>query len=681
MRIVTKLGGGYLLVLAMVGLCSAAGIFGVYKLSGLLNFITGPAWDTADGAMEGSIGIEAEMLGVGQAISGQVDRAEAQALIDEGRATAEEALGRMVAAGLLADEEVTQVRTQTESYRQAQARLLTSFDRFQAADTALREHFNAFQQLMIQAEELGDSAVESLEANPDRLISWNGGLSEKWSAADGGMETQIELLTRFYNYQRLVSIMGAGAAEEGAVRQRLEEALADLSANVEEIGAHPLFRRQAVGKGAFAGQRFAEAIDSALSTHQQDFSAAVAAFEAFRENSRLYQAAAESFLSTIEAIEEAGDSKVEGQMALVERTQSTALGMMVVATLVGVVCVLALMYFVVRVIVQAVQRMSVASQQIADGDLTVHLGAMNDKATNDELVLLNQNMERMTQRLRDTIGDVASTSGVLASQAEELSAVANETREGVLEQRNRTGQVASAVTEMSASSREVAHNTESASQSASQARQLALEGQQVVEQTVRATTKLAQELADTGSVVEQLTEDSARIGTVLDVIRNIAEQTNLLALNAAIEAARAGEQGRGFAVVADEVRTLAQRTQASTQEIQTVIEGLQLRTEQAHQAMATSQEGAAASTEQAGRAGSALARITQEVEAIAEQTEQIAAAMVQQEAAAEEITRSIVDIEERADQAVSAVNQTSESSGELAAQAGSLQSLVAKFKV
>lgn len=682
MKIATKLGGGYLLVLAMVLICGGAGLYGVTKLSGLLDFITGPAWNTADGAMEGSIGIEAEMIGIGQIVSGQANEKAARGLIEEGQATAEEALGRMIAAGLLSSAEVDRVKTQKQGFRDAQSQLLLSYQSFYQADEQLRTNFDQFQELMVQAEEIGDAAVESLETYPDEPVTWNSGLGEKWSAADGGMETQIELLTRFYNYQRLVSLMDTNASsEEAKVLRKLSAALASLQEKGGEIQSHPLFNSQKVASGAFSGQSFSQAIDTALTRHQRDFIDATAKFKQFRDHNHHYQAVSEAFLGTIEEIEEAGDSKVEGQMEIVESTQTTTFVLILAALTLGVLSALAVMYFVVREIIQLIQDMSYTSQKIADGDLTVQVCKSGTRASNDELVMLNLNMAKMTEELRQTIGEVATTSGMLASQAEELSAVAGETRENVLEQQNRTGQVASAVTQMSASSKDVSQSTRAALESANQAQKLASDGRQVVDTTLGAIQSLSGEVSSTADVIGQLSDDSEKIGSVLDVIRSIADQTNLLALNAAIEAARAGEQGRGFAVVADEVRSLAQRTQESTQEIQSVIEGLQQRTQQAHQAMDSSQQRVQASTEQAAQAGEALEAITREVQSIADQSTQIAAAMDQQECAAEEITESVVDIESKAGLAVSAVNQTSESSKELAQQAGNLQALVAKFKI
>lgn len=682
MKIRKKLGGGYLLVLGMVLICSGAGFYGVNRLSNLLDFITGPAWDTADGAMEGTIGIEAEMLGISMLTSGQVDTETAQSLLDKGNEMAEEALGRMISAGLMSANEISQVKKQKQRFRQAKETLLKAYQQFSNADNKLHVHFNNFQNLMTQAEELGDTAVETLEQSPDMIITWNSGLSEKWAAADRGMESQIELLTRFYNYQRLVKLMDeTKASEEKEVIQSLNSALADLKEKVAEIQAHPLFQQKTVDAGHYQGLSFSSAIANALKTHQANFELAVATFYDFRKANVRYNTLANEFLTTIEHIEEVADGKVEAQADTISSTKSFTYTLIALAMVMGVVSAIAVFFFTVRNIVSSIVEMSAASQKIADGDLAFNISKMNSNSNNDELVMLRQNMGRMIEGLRHTISEVSITANMLSTQAEELSSVAQETTQGVLQQQAQTTAVASAVTEMSASSKEVADNTVIAKDSANQAQDEAVSGQQVVQESIEAINALSSDVSSTAEIIARLSKDSEKINGVLDVIEGIAEQTNLLALNAAIEAARAGDHGRGFAVVADEVRTLAHRTQTSTKEIQQVISGLQERTQSATLAMEESQAKAAVSTERAALAGEALQNITQEIQAIAHHNLQIADAMSQQEQTTEEINGSVVEIESHSEQTVNASNQTAESSRELAHQAANLNDVISHFKI
>jgi methyl-accepting chemotaxis protein len=261
-----------------------------------------------------------------------------------------------------------------------------------------------------------------------------------------------------------------------------------------------------------------------------------------------------------------------------------------------------------------------------------------------------------------------------------MAAVTEQTSAGVSNQKQETEMVASAITEMTATVQEVASNAEGASRAAADADNEAKEGNQVVNSTVQAITALAREIEDSSAVIEKLKGDSENIGTVLDVIKGIAEQTNLLALNAAIEAARAGEQGRGFAVVADEVRTLAQRTQQSTAEIEGLIDALQGGAEQAVSVMTQSRDRAGATVEKAQHAGQSLSSITQAVETILQMNTQIATASEEQSAVSEEIQRNVVNIQTISEETSMGAEQTSSASAELARLGEQLQALVGQFK-
>jgi methyl-accepting chemotaxis protein len=233
--------------------------------------------------------------------------------------------------------------------------------------------------------------------------------------------------------------------------------------------------------------------------------------------------------------------------------------------------------------------------------------------------------------------------------------------------------------EMTATVHEVARNTDAAAQAAEQADAQAKEGNQVVASTVQSIRQLADAVDNTAEVIQTLANHSQNIGSVLDVIKGIAEQTNLLALNAAIEAARAGEQGRGFAVVADEVRTLASRTQQSTQEIHEMIESLQAGSKNAVAAMAKGKEQAHSSVELISKAGDSLQTISQTVATIYDMNTQIAAASEQQSTVAEEINRNITNIKSSSDLTAEKSRQSEKSSGELSNVAARLQELTAQF--
>lgn len=311
------------------------------------------------------------------------------------------------------------------------------------------------------------------------------------------------------------------------------------------------------------------------------------------------------------------------------------------------------------------------------GDLTQRLAVGGGR----ELAELGSAFNGFIDKIRELVQQVAAATAQLAAAAEHLSATSTETSSQVQRQQSETDQVATAMNEMAATVQDVARSASEAARSAQQTDEEANAGRLVVQQTVDSIQVLAAEIEDAAGVIMRLSADSEEIGKVLDVIRGIAEQTNLLALNAAIEAARAGEQGRGFAVVADEVRTLASRTQASTQEIQQMIERLQGNAGSAVDAMEKGRTRARDSVAHASRAGESLHAITEAITTISDMNTQIASAAEQQSAVAEEINRNVANISSAVDETARGASQLSGSSEDLARLALELQGRVTQFRV
>jgi len=331
----------------------------------------------------------------------------------------------------------------------------------------------------------------------------------------------------------------------------------------------------------------------------------------------------------------------------------------------------------VRGISHAVEELDKACTRMAQGDLTGKVGYHGT----DELGHIADGFDRMAANFRSTLEQLASATAQLASAAEETSAVTRDTNANIRRQQTETDQVATAMNEMNATVHEVAKSASHAAEAAHAAEKETTNGKRVVGQTIEVIDSLARDVEQAAQVIRDLAKESENIGTVLDVIRGIAEQTNLLALNAAIEAARAGEQGRGFAVVADEVRTLASRTQQSTQEIQAMIERLQTGTAGAVKAMEKSQTQARAGVQQAAAAGTSLDSIATSVNTINDMNTQIASASEEQSAVAEEINKNITNISDVAVQTAAGSNQTASASEQLAKLAEELQTLVGRFRI
>ncbi|ALI06696.1 chemotaxis protein [Pseudomonas fluorescens] len=316
-------------------------------------------------------------------------------------------------------------------------------------------------------------------------------------------------------------------------------------------------------------------------------------------------------------------------------------------------------------------------ERIASGDLSQNVIVTR----RDELGVLQQGIARMGVTLRDLISGIRDGVTQIASAAEELSAVTEQTSAGVNSQKVETDQVATAMHEMTATVQEVARNAEEASQAAAAADGEARAGDKVVSEAIAQIERLASEVVRSTDAMTVLQQESDKIGSVMDVIKAVAEQTNLLALNAAIEAARAGEAGRGFAVVADEVRGLAQRTQKSTEEIEGLVAGLQNGTQQVAAVMNNSRSLTDSSVALTRKAGESLGNITRTVSNIQSMNQQIAAAAEQQSAVAEEISRSIINVRDVSEQTAAASEETAASSVELARLGNQLQMMVSHFRV
>ena len=347
--------------------------------------------------------------------------------------------------------------------------------------------------------------------------------------------------------------------------------------------------------------------------------------------------------------------------------------MMLAALGLTVILALLLTRSIVAPLTEAVR----VAEVVAGGNLTQSIEVQGS----DEPARLLSALKTMQQSLRNTIQNISDSSTQLASASEELSAVTEDSTRGLHQQNNEIEQAATAVNEMTSAVDEVARNAVSTSEASRESERTAQRGRDQVLRTVNSISSLAENVTSTASEVGDLADKIRDISKVLDVIRAIAEQTNLLALNAAIEAARAGEQGRGFAVVADEVRLLAQRTQQSTQEIEQMIGGIRQGTDHAVSAMQGSNTLAHATLELAQSAGQALDEITRSITEINERNLLIASASEEQASVTREVDRNLVNIRDLSLQSSAGANQTSASSQELSRLAIDLNGLVSKFRL
>ncbi len=524
---------------------------------------------------------------------------------------------------------------------------------------AVAEYKRAFGE-MTQATVQREDARSKLGANADNAVAKVGevesALLQGDSVAQYNAVIELSKLLQQARYQvRGYTYSGKADAEQPALTA-IDNALKNLESLPSRVPEQHIANLQ-------------QATDSLKA-----YRAAVAQFR----DSQVKNAAALANMSAQGDILIAVSKKLTESQTVVRDTDAArAKNLLLIATALAVAFGLLAAWAITRQIIIPLNQTLKVAERVAAGDLTHNLVSLR----RDELGQLQRSMQSMTQGLRELVGGISDGVTQIASAAEELSAVTEQTSAGVNNQKIETDQVATAMNEMAATVQEVARNAEEASEAAVAADQQAREGDKVVGEAIAQIERLALEVGHSTEAMGELKRESDKIGSVLDVIKSVAQQTNLLALNAAIEAARAGEAGRGFAVVADEVRSLAQRTQKSTEEIEELIVGLQNGTQQVATIMDNSRTLTDSSVELTRRAGGSLESITRTVSAIQAMNQQIAAAAEQQSAVAEEINRSVLNVRDVSDQTSAASEETAASSVELARLGNHLQMLVGRFKV
>jgi len=351
----------------------------------------------------------------------------------------------------------------------------------------------------------------------------------------------------------------------------------------------------------------------------------------------------------------------------------------VIATLVAIVAIIFLLGMLIRVLMQPLTDMGRAMQDIAqgEGDLTKRLAVHS----RDEFGLLAEAFNRFVARIHESIREVAGTARQLHDVSQLVVNASNSSMANSDEQATRTNSVAAAINELGAAAQEIARNAADASHHASDASHQAGDGRQVVEQTIAAMNQLSEKISYASTHIEALNSRTVNIGQILEVIKGISEQTNLLALNAAIEAARAGEAGRGFAVVADEVRNLAHRAQESAQQIQGMIEELQVGAREAVNTMGESQRYSLESVEIANRAGQRLASVTGRISEIDAMNQSVATATEEQTAVVDSLNMDITEINTLNQEGVENLQATLRACADLETQAGRLRHLVDSFRI
>lgn len=566
MNIKSKLNYIFIALFGVIAFVVIINLYSKHRLASTLDFITGPAWDSADGAMEGAIEIERQMLLVNKFINRGLrdeERSGLMASLSVAIATADEALQRLERTGLVRLDKLAELADAKKRFDQLRESLLKNSKAYFDSQLLLYKAFDAYERFFADLESLGDSAVDVLESEPDRMISWNSGLEERWSLADGAMEANIALLSRIYFYERMVA-----EGETDQIRAKLENSLKVLGALVDSLENNALVKKTEFNNGV--RQTYAKALIGLHQEHEQTFSSTIEKFRVFVENKSAYDAVASSLLDSLVEVEELGDAEIEKQGAVIERLNNLNNSLIILSIALALFIAFFARRLALRDIADPLTQIS-STLAGARNDLTFKL----DTHYSGEIGKLSHEINGFNHSTRQTLRSIGEKISELNEVTHLLSDLAKQNAASAGDQKHQVQGAVTSLEQLSMASNRIADGMSETRNLIFSLRERVNEGNASVEKSVSVSIEASEQLESANRAIANLQEQSHTIGSVLTVINNIAEQTNLLALNAAIEAARAGEQGRGFAVVADEVRNLAQKTQESTHSIHSTIEQLQ----------------------------------------------------------------------------------------------------------
>ncbi len=667
LRLGAKFLIGYGLIALFLLLSALAGYIGLQRLADSSRFLLGDVRDTVEGALQTGNAVREQLLRVEQLLDGDEGQLET---LQAARQATDRAYRRMIGPGLIPPERIASLQQARQDFDRALDPLLQQHRRHREAEAALRDRARKLSDLLASLNQEANRIIVERETNWDDDQPADSRQTEEWFAASAATEARLALLSLLHDLQRILS-----GADETALLPDIERNRTDLDIYIEDIGSMAVSARPAEGDGDSYRdllprqlQRLGEATEQLLVSQR-----------ALATARRDYQASARRLLQQAAASEQEAETIIERHSERSEGIRRSALLAMLLTLGAGLLLMIVLYLLGRRQIIAPIQDLSRSLEDIArgDGDLTRQLAS----GSSDEIGDVARGFNRFTARLRDTIRQLLGVIDPLRQGAGELARRSEQAGEQIQRQQQAMERVGEAMQSMDAGVQRVDQAASRAEQDMEQINERLEDSRQVIGETLGSIDGFARDIEQASRVVDGVQQESEQIGAMLDVIRGIAEQTNLLALNAAIEAARAGEQGRGFAVVADEVRGLASRTQQSTAEIQETIERLQNGVSQAARVMGTSREQARQTLSRTDEASRSLAAITASIEQLGHIIGDIASASTEQSRSARDMDEHLQSIVAVTAEGVEAQKQLGDISTQLEELARKLSQLVGQFRV
>jgi methyl-accepting chemotaxis protein len=659
-----KIGGGFVLVTLMLLLAGGVGLNGAVRLSGAVDYFANQAWSSVEGASGFTSSIQKQATILAKVTGGvaPLNNEESTALELADKNT-KASIEQLVNAGIASEDQIIKINDLYDKYIVFQNSLIQQHSVFSNKREAAFNDYLEFSEFM----KVVEFYVNNIYALP------NVETSEKFELVTYFFKTKLALQTRFYYMQRFL-----GGDNQVEMLDELEGAWEDLTDESEELADLELTDVE-IRTGEFAGNTYATLLIERIESHKIKFHELAQSYKQYQKTKLDYEFIKASTLKNVSSFVAQLGRTIDLEAEQSSKIKTQVYTMTIIAIIAGVIIAIVARVFcaitVVRPIAEAGKRMRDISS--GDGDLTLTL-PVNGR---DEIAFLGKNFNKFVEKIRTIISKTIEISEQLSVTSEKLQGLAQKTSEATSSQKDGSKQIATALCEMTASFQEVAENASNAEILTTQANDCVDSSKDSVTKNRSSIEGLSSSIVNASNVIQQLAEESVSVGSILNVIRGIAEQTNLLALNAAIEAARAGEQGRGFAVVADEVRTLAQRTQESTGEIQKLIEGLHTKSNEAVSVIENSKENALESVEFANEVSVKLESVGNSVTQVFEMNVLIAAAAEEQAYVAEDINRNVTNINDLSEITSNDANSALTESKKLFRLAEEIQEIVHQFKV
>jgi len=664
-----KLVIGYLLMAVLLIFCGLAGYVAANKMSQASDFLVTEARNTVEGAMQTSNGVREQILLMEDILTGRIQQ-DIDAALNKAQRQNQQAHQQMIDAGLIPEEQIQQINQAQEAFDAALTPLLANNKRYKNLHQSMVSNADKLKDHLSSFIELANRIIVERETNWDDDEAANSQQSEEWFAATAATEAKLALFAQLYYFQQFLIQENLKQVEE-----LMQNTQTDLDIYIDDLSSMELAEQMVNNSDS----SYASAFKEMLTQHKDFYSEAKKTFVSLQQDRATYTDKASDLLAQTETIKALSAEIIDQEIQSIKQVKQSAFLSILITVLVGIALVLVSYWVSLKLVVSPVRTVADKLKDISqgEGDLTQSLNVSG----NDEITELSTGFNAFTQQIRDLIGQLVLVIEQLNNTSNQLTHQSGETQERMHAQQNATDTVSATMEDMATKVHSVSVAADEANTSMQHIDNTLEKSQRVISSTLDSINDFANDIDSASTVIENLNQDSQQIGQVLDVIQGIAEQTNLLALNAAIEAARAGEQGRGFAVVADEVRTLASRTQQSTTEIQAIIERLQQGSDKATMVMRSSRNQAQETKNKTGMASESLSSITENVQAMGSIIHNISSAVTSQNQQADTMNHNLADIRQITEGTSQSSQNMTDITQELNQLTGQLQTLAAQFKV